>query len=952
MCLRPATMRIPTIHISTVVLLIGAVSGQVQPVSTPLGFEASGPGFRARGAGYGIEVRHDGATLALRTDGDGFVPVSMRINEANPSADLVPERRLPGMANYLIGSDPRRWRTGVPRFGAVRAKGVRPGVDVVYYGNQRRLEYDFIFAAQTEFTQLRLRFEGLTSPPRIDAGGGLVLPVGGRELRQPPPIAYHHDGGDRTPVVASYELHRDGTVGFAVTGHDPDRELVIDPVLAYGTFLGGSSGDYVLDVCVDSAGNSYVTGYTSSPNFPTARAIRGLLTGTYDAFVAKLNPTGTTLLYSTFLGGSGSYQDHEWGASVGVDVQGQAIVFGRTNATDFPIRNASQPTIGGAYDGFVAKLTANGSALVYSTYLGGSGSDNTDARFPNSLAGGDLLVTAGGEAWLTGVTDSPNFPLRNAFQANYGGGSDAFVTKLDAVGGLVASTYLGGIRYDRGNHLVLDSSGNLVVVGSADSPGFPTTAGAYDTQGTSGGFVTKFDPNLTKIVFSSRFAGQPNSVALDGSDAIYLCGGPVSRCFPVTLGALQTEEAGRPSNYLGGDAWLSKLDAKATQLLWSTLYGFYGAREIFSDVVVDEFGHPIVALNSASGRHGNSSSCSILKFNTNGSALSYAYRIAASSGIAAVALAPNGDLIAGGSTGNSTFPTTSGAVQRVLGGSRDGWVARLRDRLTGLSALAVQTPKITRGAATVGTVTLDGRAGPAGAVVAISATPSGAVAVPATVFVVPGSSTATFAITALTKRNVGVQVTATYGGGSKTADTSVWAGPRYRIHYLGNLGSSDRAAWAYGINDLGETAGHARTPNSMHVYSHTTAGGMNDLGFAGEVEAINDLGQIAGARGYDAFLYTPGTGVRSLPLPGNSNRGGALSVNDRGEVVGWYNTNFTSAAFLWSAANGVRDIGNLGGAFASAHGINELGQVTGESYTANNVPHAFLWDPVTGSTLR
>jgi hypothetical protein len=438
---------------------VSAAYGQV-----PLSFEANQGqadarvDFLARGSGYGLFLTPTEAVLSLQppaaTDADqapaGDV-LSLRLLGANRHAQAEGLDQLAGTSNYLVGTDPGQWHTDIANYGQVAYDGVWRGIDVVYYGNQRHLEYDFVLEPGADPGSIKLQFQGARGL-ELDGQGNLVLQTAGGDVVQQAPVLYQEIGGVRHAVSGHYVLKGQGQVGFEVGAYDPTRPLVIDPVLSYSTYLG--KGDYGFGIVVDGSGSAYVTGYTSSTQFPTRNPLQSRLASirNWDAFVTKLSPDGRSLVYSTYLGGN----DYDKGTAIAVDASGNAYVTGSTNSTNFPTTaGAFQRAWGGGYDSngtarhdaFVAKLNPTGNALVYSTYLGGAGNEN-NYYSPSS---GGIAVDASGNAYVTGATSSSNFPLQNALQATFGGVSDAFVTKLNAAGtALVYSTYLGGSGEERG----------------------------------------------------------------------------------------------------------------------------------------------------------------------------------------------------------------------------------------------------------------------------------------------------------------------------------------------------------------------------------------------------------------------------------------------------------------------------------------------------------------------
>jgi hypothetical protein len=377
----------------------------------------------------------------------------MKLRNANPSAKVTGVDELAGTSNYFIGNDPAKWRTTVPTYAKVKYEGIYSGIDLVYYGNQRQLEYDFIVAPGANPRRIAFDVRGAKCI-RQDARGDVVFKVGGDEIRWHKPVVYQEKDGKRQEIAAHYIITAANRVGFAVADYDASRPLYIDPLI-YSTYLGGSGDEYGTGIAVDSAGNAYVIGTTTLTNFPTMNPLQpNFGGGAYDLFVAKLNSSGSALVYSTYLGGSGS--DAAFG--IAVDSAGNSYLTGWTYSTDFPTMNPLQPVYGGGlFDAFVTEINASGSALVYSTYLGGSGDD----------IGFGIVVDNTGSAYVTGETSSTDFPTANPLQPSLAGESDAFVAKIGPVGSsLVYSTYLGGSGGAQGSGIAVDSAGAVYVTGS------------------------------------------------------------------------------------------------------------------------------------------------------------------------------------------------------------------------------------------------------------------------------------------------------------------------------------------------------------------------------------------------------------------------------------------------------------------------------------------------------
>jgi len=500
---------------------------------------------------------------------------------------VIGQEKLPGKVNYLKGKDPSQWRTGVPTYAKVKYEAVYPGVDLVYYGNQRQLEYDFVLAPGADPDALTLSFEG-ADRLEIDPNGELVLHTAGGDLRMHKPLIYQEVEGVRRPIGGGYVRKNERQVGFQVAAYERARSLVIDPVLVYSTHLGGSGGDDGFGIAVDRFGQAYVTGGTSSPDFPIQDPLQPALGGGFlDAFVAKLNRAGSKLVYSTYLGGT----DDDEGRAITVDRFGQAYVTGQTWSADFPIQNPLQSALGGGFfDAFMAKLNPTGSKLVYSTYLGGTDDDEGRA----------IAVDRFGRAYVTGFTRSTDFPIQNPLQSALGGGFvdfDAFVAKLNPTGSkLVYSTYLGGTGFDGGiaSDIAVDRFGHAYVTGSTRSTDFPTQDPLQSAFG--GGdfdaFVAKLSRAGSKLVYSTYLGGTDfdggigSGIAVDRFGHAYVTGGTHSADFP-------TQKPLQPA--LGGsfDAFVAKLNRAGSKLVYSTYLG--GADlDLGSGIAVDHSGQAYV----------------------------------------------------------------------------------------------------------------------------------------------------------------------------------------------------------------------------------------------------------------------------------------------------------------------------------------------------------------------
>ena len=592
--------------------------------------------FVSRGPGYSLSLSANDAVLVHRAkvrlhDGD---LVSEMASMGNPEQSVSSEVHLSwlganpdarpqaigpqqGTSNYILGNNPKKWRTGVPHYGSVRFASIYRGIDLVYHGNQDRVEMDYVLAPNAEPGAIRMGIGG-PSLVAIESNGDLSIAGQGDEVLLKAPVAYQEIHGKRQIVDARFVLESSHTATFILGNYDHSAPLTIDPVLDYAASFGGGD-DIITDVVTDSQGYIYLTGTTCSTGYPvTGGALQtqgGSLTAyaCNDALVTKLDPTASTLIYSTYIGGKNA----DFAVRLYVDGSGNVIVGGSTNSPDFPtttgayktaLKNANctfSPYITNQQcsDGFLLKLNSSGSGLIFSTLLGGERADLIVAL---------AVDTPSGNIYVAGATDSLTFPIAvpgSAPQPAYGGDNgtcqmvssstapcfDAFVAEFNPLGTqLVASTYLGGSDDDAAYAIAIDSSHAVYVTGSTDSTGFPVTSGAYQTTHTPGDqrdiFVTKLNSSLSSLVYSTFIGGNsddlPMEIRVDSAGNAYLTGSTVSTDYPTTTGALQTAYAGPSSNNCPstldqvdygvlycGDAFVTKLSPAGNSLVFSTYLG-------------------------------------------------------------------------------------------------------------------------------------------------------------------------------------------------------------------------------------------------------------------------------------------------------------------------------------------------------------------------------------------
>jgi hypothetical protein len=590
---------------------------------------------------------------------DSNAVVHMQLQGGNSLAKVSASNQLPGKSNYFLGNDPSKWHAEVPHFARVSYQDVYPGVNLAFHGAQRQTEFDFVVAPGANPAPIAFHFTGAQGI-KTDDSGNLIISSAAGNVQLHKPVAYQEQNGARQLVGASFVLKADNQVAFELGNYDRSRELVIDPSVgyAYSTYLGGSGADEGQGIAFDGSGNAYVTGQTASADFPGATStnkLKGVMnvfvtqitaTGTLgystyvggsksdsgnsiaidasgnafvtggttstdfpvmpnpgafqttlnstkgNAFVFELGSNGSTIVYSTYLGGTGTTGDVALGIAMAAG--GDVYVVGKTSSTDFPGTSSSPlqpaPLAGSKNAGFVTKVNSTGTALVYSTYLGGSSTGDTASA---------VAVDSKDDAYVTGQTSNAGFPkTTGVVQATYGGGTDAFVTAINPTGtAYLYSTFLGGGSLDIGDGIAVDSAGDAYVTGlttSSSPTPFPTTAGALQVTygGSTDAFVTKLNPAGTALLYSTYIGGSGfdagASIAVDANNSAYITGQTNSPAtsFPL-VGATQPALGG------GFDAFVSEINPAGSQLIFSTYLGGSGNEDVggnYGAIAVDSVG--------------------------------------------------------------------------------------------------------------------------------------------------------------------------------------------------------------------------------------------------------------------------------------------------------------------------------------------------------------------------
>jgi hypothetical protein len=616
--------------------------------------------------------------------------VLMKLQNHNSSPQREGKQKQEGYYNYFIGNDPSKHASYVGLYKEAVVKNVYNGIDLRYYFDKGYLRYDFIVQPGADPAQIRFSLEG--EDKEYLKNGALCYTTRFGEVQMQDLYVYQQS--DKKQVQAKF-TQQNGAWQFQLSAYDKTQPLIIDPLI-YSTYIGGGDDERGYSIAIDGSGNTYFSGFTESTDYDTTAGAfqTSFGGGSNDVFVTKLNSLGTGLIYSTYIGGS----SREYVYSIAIDGSGNAYITGNTTSTDYDITSgAFQTTYGGGTFGdvFVTKLNSTGTALIYSTYIGGSNNDYGYA----------IAIDGSGNAYITGYTESTDYDITSgAFQTTNGGSRDVFVTKLNSTGtALVYSTYIGGSNNDYCYAIAIDGSGNAYITGYTESTDFDITSGAFQT--TNGGFsdvfVCKLNSTGTALIYSTYIGGSNNeygySIAIDGSGNAYITGYTNSTDYDITPGAFQTTYGGGTN-----DVFVSKLNSTGTSLIYSTYIGGSSNDYGFA-IAIDGSGNVYIAGSTLSTDYDITPGAFqtnneggwdafVTKLNSTGTSLIYSTYIGGSSNDYgyAIAIDGSGNAYITGNTISTDYDTTSGAFQTTYGGGTligDVFVTKIDLVTTGVETL-------------------------------------------------------------------------------------------------------------------------------------------------------------------------------------------------------------------------------------------------------------------------
>jgi uncharacterized protein (TIGR03437 family) len=646
--------------------------------------------YLARGAVHHAWFTTDGVILRSAIADN----VRLRFHGVNSNRLAKPQPLEPtgSVTHYLAGNDPRAWRTGIPHYDRLKYSNVFPGTDLIFYGDEGQLRYDFVLSPRANPSRIALSFDGVREVEPL-ASGELALHFSGGAVRLGVPYAYQvHEGGKQHAIPARYQSRGGNRIGFELAKYDPALPVIIDPVISYATFAGGAGEDAALAIKADAQGSAYVAGFSGTTDV--------------QAFVTKFSPDGSRILFTTYFGGTGV----DLATGLAIDPAGNIYVCGSTSSSDFPVANGFRMTYGGGpadlmADGFIVKINPAGDAITYASYIGGSGADTAKG----------IAVDATGSAYVTGSTASLDFPVANALQATNRGGTygktDAFVMKVNPSGNArTYATYLGGTGDDSGLAIAIDATGNAYITGTTHSADFPTVNPYQPARRSEAdAYIAKINPAGSALVYSTYFGGSSDdsgtSIAVDQTGAAYIAGITGSGNLPV-INAAQSKP-GSPDG-LGFDAFAAKISPAGNTLAYSTFLGGSGV-ELAHGIAVDTIGAAYVVGETGSSDYpvsnpmrlaGSGTDSFVTKLAPSGSTIEYSSYLGgqAIDAATAVAIDSAGNAYVAGSTASIDHAATPGAARTLLAGRTDAFTIKIMPGTTPPLVQSMSAASLLRGA--------------------------------------------------------------------------------------------------------------------------------------------------------------------------------------------------------------------------------------------------------------
>ncbi len=636
--------------------------------------------FVGRGRGYGVTLGPEGFAVTFAasraTEPGGASPPlhKIRARLSGSSAQLLKGSHSTGaVVNEFSGNRAEAWRTGIPTYESVTASSIYPGIDIVYYGNARRLEYDFIVSPLSDPRKIELSFEGVRNV-EVDRNGDLILTTpDGIRLRQLKPTMYQVQDGHRIGVSGGYSVDEDGSVRFRVGDYERSRDLIIDPILVHGTYFGGSGVDSAAAVTEDMDGMIYLAGGTFSDDLLLQDPLQATRGGDEDAYLTKIDPSTNTVIFSTYIGGTSD----DRGLLVRTDSGGNVYLSGTTRSFNFPTQDPALPALRGGVDVFLSKLSPDGSTLLRSTYLGGG-----QGETPTGLS-----VTPHGAVTIGGYTTSRDFPVASEIQTDLAGKDDFFVTQFRASGSISFSTYFGGGDIDRAHGMSVDSDGNILLAGETRSADFPLMDPFQDTlASTTDAAAVRIDPEAPALLYSTYLGGtaddRARSIGTDMERHIVVVGETASTDFPV-VNALQSVNAGAE------DLFVTRLTPSGNAAILSTYFG--GSASDLAQEGVLESSQVYLAGTTESpdfptrdpiqGNLAGGSDALLARIDLTRISVSFSTLLGGSGVDRARDLlrTTSGRLFLAGTTESSDFPVEADALDSTLSGASDGFLVEISE---------------------------------------------------------------------------------------------------------------------------------------------------------------------------------------------------------------------------------------------------------------------------------